>query len=88
MILPSNYEINMDKESGDAILLQLGQKIREIRNSKKLSLRAVAQRCDLDHSDIGKIEKGLKNCQLLTLVELAKGLDTHPQKLLDLDFPE
>lgn len=64
-------------------LVAFGQRVTAIRKSKNLSLREVAQNCDLDHSNIAKIEKGQKNCQLLTLVELATGLGVEPKELLE-----
>ncbi len=72
----------MEKEAGNQYLIAFGQHIASIRKSKNLSLRELAQLCDLDHSDIAKIEKGQKNCQLLTLVELATGLGVEPKELL------
>jgi transcriptional regulator with XRE-family HTH domain len=42
----------------------------------------------MKYSDIGKIEKGIANITMLILLELAKGLEIHPKKLLDFDFEE
>jgi hypothetical protein len=36
-------------------------------------------------SNIIKIEKGQINAQMLTILELAKGLGIHPKKLLDFE---
>ncbi len=63
-----------------------GNHVRKLRDSKKYSLRKVASKCDLDDSNISKIENGKYNVQLSTIIELAKGLDEHPSKLLDYDF--
>ena len=46
----------------------------------------MAQHCNIDYSDISKIEKGKINIQLLTVFELAKGLNIHPKELFDFDF--
>jgi DNA-binding XRE family transcriptional regulator len=75
--------IYMNKERGDAFLLKFGQRVCTIRKAKNLSLRQLAQLCDIDHSDIAKIEKGQKNCQLLTLVELAAGLGVEVKDLVE-----
>lgn len=67
-----------------------GENLKRIREKKGLSLRDVASRCDLDNSNISKIENGQFNIQLSKIVELAKGLNIHPKELLDLgiDFTE
>lgn len=64
----------------------LGMRIKQLRLEKKLSLRRLSQKCDLDYSDIGKYEKGEVNVQLSTIYELAKGLEVHPKKLFDFDM--
>ena len=68
------------------VLSKLGDNIKALRTKKKLSLRQLAAQCDVDHSDIAKIEKGERNFTILTLLELAKGLEVHPRKLLDFDI--
>ncbi|AXP80421.1 anaerobic benzoate catabolism transcriptional regulator [Mariniflexile rhizosphaerae] len=64
----------------------LGKRVYELRKEKKLSLRELAQRCDIDHSDIAKYEKGEINIQLTTIFELARGLNVHPKELFDFDL--
>lgn len=64
----------------------LGGRIFKIRSTKGLSLREVAQNCDLDFSDIGKYEKGEINFKIQTLYELARGLGVHPKELFDFEF--
>jgi len=64
----------------------LGRKFSEIRKAKKLSFRKLAQQCNIDYSDLSKIEKGQINITLLTLIELSKGLGVHPKELLDVEF--
>ncbi|WPO89310.1 helix-turn-helix domain-containing protein [Chryseobacterium sp. HR92] len=66
-----------------AFLKSFGKRIEILRKEKKLSLRQLSQNCDIDYSDISKIEKGLRNIQISTIIELAKGLDTHPQELFN-----
>ncbi|MDO5972865.1 helix-turn-helix domain-containing protein [Flavivirga jejuensis] len=76
----------MEIEAKKSLLLLFGKKLHKIRSDKGISYRELAQLCDVDHSQISKIEKGLVSLQLTTLFELAKGLEIHPQKLLDIDF--
>jgi len=63
-----------------------GKRIEELRKEQKLSFRQMALRCDLDHSDISKIEKGERNIQLSTILQLAKSLEVHPKMLFDFDY--
>jgi len=72
------FDINKDE-----FLLLFGKKLKKLRKDKSLSLRQLAARCNIDYSDIGKVEKGVRNIQLSTILELAKGLEIHPKELFD-----
>ncbi len=63
-----------------------GKNLKRIRKSKNLSFRQLATRCNIDYSDLSKIEKGKRNIQLSTLLELSKGLDIHPKVLFEFEF--
>lgn len=65
---------------------QFGAHLQKIRIDKGLSLREVAQNCDLDDSNISKMEHGRFNVQISTIYELAKGLNLHPADLLKYEF--
>ncbi|BAU51898.1 helix-turn-helix domain-containing protein [Mucilaginibacter gotjawali] len=62
---------------------RFGDNLKKIRDAKGLSLRALAANCDLDDSQISKIENGKTNIQLSTIFELAKGLGIEAKELLD-----
>ena len=62
---------------------QFGKHLKKIRQEKQLPLRTVAINCDLDDSQISKIENGVWDVQLSTIFELAKGLNVDPKELLD-----
>ena len=70
----------------DQFLVLFGENIGKIRTEKKLSLRQLSQYCDIDHSDISKIEKGERNIQMSTILQLAKGLSKTPRELFDFDY--
>ena len=72
-------------ESGSKIILLklFGQNLKRVRREKGLSYRRLAQLCDVDHSQIAKIEKGLISIQITTLFELARGLGVDPRELLN-----
>jgi transcriptional regulator with XRE-family HTH domain len=63
--------------------IAFGERLKQIREIKQLSLRELASRCDLYDSKISKIENGKYNIQLSTIFELAKGLGVEPKELLD-----
>lgn len=69
-----------------AFLTSFGKRIETLRNEKNLSLRQLSQNCDIDYSDISKIEKGLRNIQMSTVLELAKGLNITIKELFDFDI--
>ncbi|MET3035909.1 helix-turn-helix transcriptional regulator [Chryseobacterium sp. NRRL B-14859] len=69
-----------------AFLKSFGKRIETLRNEKNLSLRQLSQNCDIDYSDISKIEKGLRNIQMSTILELAKGLNITTKELFDFDI--
>jgi len=76
----------MSKKEHPQLQILFGENLQKIRNKKKLSLRALASYCDLDDSNISKIENGKFNVQLSTIIELAKGLSIDPKELLDFDL--
>jgi transcriptional regulator with XRE-family HTH domain len=71
------------KQTTEDLQYKFGAKLKKIRTEKTLSLRELAARCDLDDSNISKIENGKVNIQLSTIFELAKGLGVEPKELLD-----
>ena len=76
----------MSKELKQQFQTSFGKQLEKFRIQQGLSYRQLAQRCDLDHSVISKIEKGEVNIQIGTVMELAKGLKVHPRELFDFKF--
>ncbi|HEV8283845.1 MAG TPA: helix-turn-helix transcriptional regulator [Chitinophagaceae bacterium] len=75
----------MGKDFSQDYLKKFGKNLKNLREIKGYSLRGLAAECKIDHSDIGKMERGEKNITLLTVLELASALQVHPKKLLDFD---
>lgn len=75
----------MEAKHKKEIRIQFGKRLAALRKKKKLSFRQLAQRCDVDHSDISKYEHGLKDLRLTTIVDLAIGLGVHPAELFNFD---
>jgi transcriptional regulator with XRE-family HTH domain len=72
----------MINETSKLLLEQFGSHVRSIRVSKKLSYRKLATKCNIDFSNLRKIEQGMLNVTLTTIVELAKGLEVPASELL------
>lgn len=72
---------DFDKE----ILILFGKHIKSLRLAKKLTYRQMALNCNIDYGDIQKIESGKVNITLLTLRELAIGLDLPANTLLEFE---
>lgn len=64
---------------------KLGARLQQLREGQKLALRELSYRCNLDHSKIGKIEKGRMNITLHTLFELSDALQVHPRDLFEFE---
>jgi transcriptional regulator with XRE-family HTH domain len=64
-------------------LKKFGRHIQQIRHSKKMSLKDVSYNCSLGDGRISEIEQGQRNITFSTILELSKGLETTPVKLMD-----
>lgn len=73
----------MPKQTNSKLQTEFGVNLRRIREDKGFSLSEVSSRCDVDKSNIAKIENGQFNIQLTKIFELAKGLGVKPKELLD-----
>ena len=67
-------------------LKKFGENLKKVREAKGLSQRALATSCNVDSSHISKIERGEKNITILTIIELAHGLEVKPKKLWDFEI--
>lgn len=69
---------NSDKE----YLVLLGNHIKQIRLSKKISQTEIAYRCDFDKSNYNTIEAGKRNPTITTLLKIASALEVSLEELL------
>lgn len=63
-------------------LLFIGSRIREIRLSKNITIGKLAIDCDVDYSQIGRMELGKINFSVSMLCRIAKVLQADPKDLL------
>jgi DNA-binding XRE family transcriptional regulator len=66
---------SMGKTRDENAIVAFGQHLKKMRDSKGISLRELENISDVDHSQIHRIEKGLRNPSLTTLLALAKALE-------------
>ena len=65
------------------ILIEFGDKLRELRKEKGLSQEELSFKADLHRTYIGMIERAEKNITLTNIEKLAKALDVKVKTLLD-----
>jgi DNA-binding XRE family transcriptional regulator len=63
------------KPAPSAVLLSVGQRIRDIRKAKGMGQDALAYSIGIDRAHIGYIENGKRAATIPTLVRLAAGLN-------------
>ncbi len=62
-------------------LAALGKRIKKIRVGKGLKQKNIEEESDISRSDISKIENGLKNIELITIVKIADALGVEVYEL-------
>jgi transcriptional regulator with XRE-family HTH domain len=72
------------REKADVIFLQtLGNRIATIRKAKHMTQVELSYRCDIEKSNMRRIEAGNTNPTILTLKKIATVLDISFMELLD-----
>jgi len=61
---------------------QVGEKIREIRSSRNVSIEALANECGVDYSQVNRMELGKVNFSISYLNKIATALGVDPKELL------
>jgi transcriptional regulator with XRE-family HTH domain len=60
----------------------IGKRIRDIREERNLTQKALAERAHLAPATLNRVEKGCKGLSLESLERIAAALDVHPAELL------
>lgn len=66
----------------EEVLKQIGEKIREIRMTKQMSQETLANNCDIDYSQVNRMELGKVNFGISYLFRIAQALAVNPKDLL------
>ena len=63
-------------------MVSVGSKIRQIRLSKNISQEALANECEIDYSQLNRMELGKVNFSISYISKLAEALKVNPRELL------
>ncbi|WP_183573867.1 helix-turn-helix domain-containing protein [Mucilaginibacter sp. X5P1] len=75
----------MAKKDHSILKKAFGTHLKKLREKKGYSLLELDYRCELNESNISKIENGKFDIRLSTIIELSKGLEIKAKELLDFD---
>jgi transcriptional regulator with XRE-family HTH domain len=63
-------------------LEQVGNKIKAARRENKISLFELSQLCNLDYNLLRRIESGIEDTKILTLINIADKLEVDVKDLI------
>lgn len=69
--------------SYEEIIRSISKKIKEIRQSKGLSVQEVAYRCDIERSNLSRLEAGKTNMTIKTLCIICTALNIKLSDLIE-----
>ena len=64
----------------------LGKRIRDLRKQRGLSQEGLGWKAELHFTYIGAVERGERNCSIITLEKIAKGLGINIKDFFDIPF--
>jgi len=76
----------MSIHTDEALLKLIGNRIRELRKERNLSLRDVAFRIGMEPSNLSVIENGRSNPQILTYARIASALSVELSSIFVIEF--
>jgi transcriptional regulator with XRE-family HTH domain len=65
------------------VLVQLGKRIRALREERKISQEELADRADIHRNYMSQIEGGKRNVSFYYVVKIARALQVSPSRLID-----
>jgi transcriptional regulator with XRE-family HTH domain len=72
----------MNNLRNEALIKQVGERIKELRKKKGLTMEALGRECELEKQHINRLEKGEVNVTISHLEAVAKGLEVSLSELL------
>ena len=67
----------------EELLITIGRKIKELRESKNISLQDLCDLCDFEKPNLVRIEKGRTNPTLWTLSKISSALKIELKDIVD-----
>jgi transcriptional regulator with XRE-family HTH domain len=64
----------------------IGKRIRDLRKQRGLSQEELGWEAELHFTYIGAVERGERNCSIITLEKIAKGLGINIKDFFDIPF--
>ena len=84
IFLPYSWEfVFVNYKHSEEYCKAFGNQLRKVRQGKGLSMRKLGLECDMEYSQLSKIERGLINTTISTVHSLAKALSVHERELYD-----
>jgi transcriptional regulator with XRE-family HTH domain len=68
------------------VMIAFGKNLRAIREKKDISMQALADLCNIEYSQVSRIERGLINTSLSAIFTLASVLEVPMKRLLDFEM--
>lgn len=72
----------MNEAGEQRFLNDLGERLKELRNKRGMSIRELAERADMGYTNLSNIETGKVNPKYTTLVKLAEALEMNLRELI------
>lgn len=67
-------------------LKSFGKNLRKIRLERKLTQEELANRADIEISQVSRIERGIINTSISQVYQIAKAMEIHPKELFDFEY--
>lgn len=69
-------------EDVEVLLIDIGRKIKELRQERGITQQYLAELCDFENSNMNRIEAGRSNLTIKTLLIVAKSLGVSVRDLI------
>ena len=66
----------------DKVLMEFGKNLQKLREAKGFSTRQFADEAEISHSSVGRLEAGLSNPTMTTLIKIAEALEVDLNSLV------
>ena len=76
----------MNNKRNEAYLKAFGEHLRKLRKKQGMTMIELAFEADVEYSQIAKIERGLLNTTISTILVLSQALKVKPADLLQFNF--